>query len=86
VRRILIELPRCPVITVASAERFTAAGNASARAAIDELVGAGVLRRRQIGRGTTAYLAREVSDLITLSQLRLDDLADGGGLEASGSR
>ncbi len=69
--RLLAELPASPVITGASAADLLGVPAQAAWAAAEELVEAGILRRRQIGRGTTGYLTREVSDLLTFAERRL---------------
>ncbi|WP_322756160.1 Fic family protein [Frankia sp. Cas3] len=69
--RLITMLPGSPVLTAASAARILDVSVQAAWAAAEELVGAGILRRRQIGRGATGYLSREVSDLLTLAERRL---------------
>jgi hypothetical protein len=43
----------------------------TARAAVEELAQAGILHRRRVERGTTAYLARDVFDLLAVTERRL---------------
>ncbi len=69
--RLLTVLSTSPVITATSAARILDVSMQAAWAAAEELVGAGILRRRQIGRGATGYLNREISDLLTSAERRL---------------
>jgi Fic family protein len=69
--RLLSVLSESPVITGASAAHILDISAQAAWAAAEDLVSAGILRRRQIGRGTTGYLNRDVSDLITMAERRL---------------
>ncbi|WP_239308297.1 Fic family protein [Frankia sp. Cj3] len=71
VDRLLTVLSTSPVITATSAARILDVSVQAAWAAAEELVGAGILRRRQIGRGATGYLNREISDLLTSAERRL---------------
>jgi len=38
---------------------------------VEELAQAGIVHRRQVERGTTAYLARDVFDLLAVTERRL---------------
>ncbi|WP_047223057.1 Fic family protein [Protofrankia coriariae] len=69
--QLLAALPESPVLTEVSAARRLDVPPRTARAAAEELVAAGILRRRQIGRGTIGYLSREVSDLFSSAERRL---------------
>ncbi|WP_131765142.1 Fic family protein [Candidatus Protofrankia californiensis] len=69
--RLLAALSESPVITEVSAARLLDVPPQAAWAAAEELVAAGILRRRQIGRGTIGYLSREVSDLLSSAERRL---------------
>ncbi len=69
--RLLNVLPESPVITEVSAARLLGVPPQATWAAAEELVAAGILRRRQIGRGTIGYLSREVSDLLSSAERRL---------------
>jgi Fic family protein len=64
-------LPEAPVLTARTAQELVQVSFPAARKALEELADAGVLRRRQIDRGTTAYLAPEVFELITFTERRL---------------
>jgi hypothetical protein len=64
-------LPEVPVTTAQSAQRVLGVTALAARAALDELADAGVLSRKKVDRGTTAYLARGVFDLLTMTERRL---------------
>jgi hypothetical protein len=71
VMRLLPLLPEVPVTTAQSAQKLLAVSGPAARAALDELAGAGILSRKTVDRGTTAYLARDVFDLLTMTERRL---------------
>lgn len=71
VAQILELLPEMPVMTARTAERTLGVTYQAARSALDELADAGILSRKSVDRGTTAYLAREVLDLITYAERRL---------------
>lgn len=69
--RLLALLPEAPVLTAATVRRILGVSPPSALAALDELRAAEVLDSRRIERGTTAYVATEVLDLVTLAERRL---------------
>ncbi|WP_250284125.1 MULTISPECIES: Fic family protein [unclassified Frankia] len=69
--QLLATLPESPVLTEVSAAHRLGVPPRTARATAEELVAAGILRRRQIGRGTIGYLNREVSDLFSAAERRL---------------
>lgn len=71
VNRLLQLLPEAPVLTMASVSRILDVSVPAAGAALAELVQADILRKRSIQRGTSAYIAGEVLDLITGSERRL---------------
>lgn len=71
VARLLAQLPEAPVVTANALARILAVSYPAASAALDELRLAGILNTRSIERGATAYIAREVLDLITLSERAL---------------
>jgi Fic family protein len=71
VMRLLPLLPEVPVTTAQSAQRLLDLSAPAARAALEELSDAGILSRKKVDRGTTAYLAREVFDLLTMTERRL---------------
>ena len=71
VMRLLPLLPEVPVTTAASVRGLLDVSAQAARLALEELADAGVLSRRNVDRGTTAYLAREVFDLLTLTERQL---------------
>lgn len=70
-RKILENLPDHPLLTAPVAAEIFATTRTSAGKALDNLVEAGVLRRKSIDRGVTGYLADDVFDLITLAERRL---------------
>ncbi|MET0416983.1 MAG: hypothetical protein ABW022_13275 [Actinoplanes sp.] len=69
--RLLPLLPEVPVTTAASVGNLLDVSAQAARLALEELADAGILSRRNVDRGTTAYLAREVFDLPTLTERQL---------------
>jgi Fic family protein len=71
VARLLRLLPEAPVVTATTVQHMLGVTFPAARSATEELAGAGILHRRQIGRGTTGYLAREVFDLLTFAERQL---------------
>jgi Fic family protein len=71
VMRLMPLLSEVPVTTVQSVQRLLDISDPAARAALEELADAGILHRKSIDRGATAFLAREVFDLLTLIERRL---------------
>jgi hypothetical protein len=69
--RLLPLLPEVPVTTPYSAQQLLGVSGPAARAALEELADARILSRKKVDRGTTAYLAREVFDLLTITERRL---------------
>lgn len=69
--RVLAILPEVPVMTTRTAERVLEVTFPAARAALEELADAGVLRRKSVERGTTGDVARDVLDLIVYAERRL---------------
>ncbi len=69
--KLLTLLPEAPVATVGTLRRILEISAPAASSALDELHQAGVLDTRMIERGTTAYLALEVLELITYAERRL---------------
>ena len=69
--RLLPLLPEAPVLTTQSAQRLMNLSFPAARAALEDLAEAQILSRKQVDRGTTAYLARDVFDLLTSTERRL---------------
>lgn len=69
--RILEGIPDHPLLTATLAAEIFETSRTSAGKALDNLVGASVLRRRSIDRGVTGFLADEVFELITLVERRL---------------
>jgi DNA-binding GntR family transcriptional regulator len=58
-------------MTAQSAQRLLDVSAPAAKSALDELADAGILRRKQVGRGATAFLARSVFDLLTMTERQL---------------
>jgi Fic family protein len=71
VARLLAQLPEAPVVTATTLARILDVSFPAASAALDELRRAGILATRSIERGANAYIAREVLDLVTLSERAL---------------
>jgi hypothetical protein len=57
-------------MTTRTAERVLEVTVPAARAALEELADAEVLRRKSVERGTTGYLANEVLDLVAYAERR----------------
>ncbi len=71
VARLLGQLPEAPVVTATTLARILDVSFPAASAALDELRQAGIVQTKSIERGATAYLAREVLDLISLTERAL---------------
>ena len=71
VSRLLRQLPEAPVVTAVTLSKILGVSFPAANAALDELRQAGILTTKSIERGATAYIAREVLDIITLSERAL---------------
>lgn len=69
--RLLQVLHEAPVLTARAAQRLLDTSFVVARGGLEELAEAGVLRRKKVDRGTTAYLAGEVFDLLGHTERRL---------------
>ncbi|MFD1045593.1 Fic family protein [Kibdelosporangium lantanae] len=69
--RLLELLPELPVLTARTVQRTLGVSFPQARQALEGLADAGVLYRKDVDRGTTGYLAREVFDLLTFTERRL---------------
>ncbi len=68
VARLLASLPEAPVITATTLARTLGVSYPAANSALDELTQAGILTARSIERGAQAYIAREILDLVTISE------------------
>ncbi|MEW1958663.1 Fic family protein [Kineococcus sp. NPDC059986] len=73
--RLLALLPEAPVVTARTVERVLGVSYPAANAAVQDLAEAGILRARQLNRGTTGYLATEVLDLVDLTERQLASTA-----------
>lgn len=69
--RLLEKLPEAPVVTATSLARILGVSFPAASGALDELTQAGILATKAIERGATAFIAREVVDLVTYSERAL---------------
>ncbi len=71
VARLLQQLPEAPVVTATTLAKILGVSFPAASSALDELRQAGVLQTKTIERGAKAYLARDVLELITLTERAL---------------
>ncbi|MDQ1292388.1 MAG: hypothetical protein QG608_266 [Actinomycetota bacterium] len=71
VARLLAWLPEASLVTARTAQRLLEVSFPAARSAVEELADARILTRKQVEKGTTGYLAREVFDLLTFTERRL---------------
>jgi Fic family protein len=71
VARLLDLLPEVPVMTARTAQRLLDVSFPATRSALEELAEAGIVHRKQVDRGTTGYLARDVFTLLTYAERRL---------------
>lgn len=69
--RLLALLPELPVLTARSAARSLGVTFPAARNALEELAESNILQRKQVDRGATGYLAREVFDVVTFAERQL---------------
>ncbi|MFD7076275.1 Fic family protein [Nocardioides sp. NPDC059952] len=69
--RLLMTLPEAPVVTATTLARILEVSFNAASAALDELHQAGILQVKSIDRGASAYIARDVLDLVNLAERRL---------------
>ncbi|MFI6741289.1 Fic family protein [Nonomuraea sp. NPDC050451] len=71
VARLLNLLPAVPLVTARTVQCLLSVTHPAARQALEELAGAGILHPKQVERNTRGYLAREIFDLLTLTERRL---------------
>lgn len=71
VARLLDLLPAVPLVTARTVQSLLAVTHPAARQALEELAGARILYPKLVERNTTGYLAREIFDLLTLTERRL---------------
>lgn len=69
--RLLSILADTPVLTTRSAQKILGVSFPAARTALEELADAKVLHRKQVDRGATGYLARDLFDVLTFAERRL---------------
>jgi len=69
--RMLRILPEAPILTARSTQRLLEVTHPAARAALEELTAAGILRAKQVDRKTTGYQAVEVFELLTYAERNL---------------
>jgi hypothetical protein len=70
VARLLSALPEAPLVTARTVQRLLGTSHPAARKAAEELADAGILVRKQVEQNTTGYLARDVFDLLTVTERR----------------
>ena len=66
--KILDVLPKLPALTVDVAARLTGTSSTSAQNALEHLVEAGVLDRRNIGKGKRGFVSNDLLDLLNSTQ------------------
>jgi Fic family protein len=71
VARLLDLLPAVPLVTARTLQKLLSISHPAARQALEELHAAGILSAKQVERGTTGYLARDVFNLLTITERRL---------------
>ncbi len=71
VARLLGQLSEAPVVTATTLTRILDVSFPAATAALEELRQAGILHTKAIERGATAYIAREVLELIAVAERTL---------------
>lgn len=71
VARLLAQLPEVPVLTATTLGKILGVSFPAAATALEELRHAGILHTKTIERGATAYIARDVLDLIAVAERAL---------------
>jgi Fic family protein len=71
VARLTEVLPEAPIVTTTTVRRLLDVSLPAAYNAVEELAGAGIVIRKNLGGGTIGYLAREVFDLLTFTERSL---------------
>lgn len=71
VARLTRMLPEAPVVTTTTVRRLLDVSLPAAYNAMEELANAGIVSRKNLGGGTTGYLARDVFELLTFTERRL---------------
>ncbi|MHC3393988.1 Fic family protein [Streptomyces lavendulocolor] len=69
--RLMEQLPGVPIVTARATQMLLGVSFVSASSALEELAGAGVVQVKEVERGTRAYLATDVLDLISGAERRL---------------
>ncbi|MER6116179.1 Fic family protein [Streptomyces sp. NPDC001743] len=69
--RLMEQLPGVPIITARAAQSLLGVSFVAAKSALEELAGAGVVQVKEVERGTRAFMATDVLDLINSSERRL---------------
>lgn len=64
-------LPEAPLDTARTVQRMLCVSFPPTREALEELAEARVVTRRNVARGATGYLARDVFELLTFAERRL---------------
>ncbi|MQS17411.1 Fic family protein [Streptomyces kaniharaensis] len=69
--RLMEQLPGVPVVTARAAQSLLSVSFVAAKSALEELAGAGIVQVKEVERGTRAFMATDVLDLINSSERRL---------------
>ncbi len=69
--RLMEQLPGVPIVTARATQSLLNISFVAASGALEELAGAGVVQVKEVERGTRAYLATDVLDLINGAERRL---------------
>ncbi|MEY9997301.1 Fic family protein [Streptomyces sp. V4I8] len=69
--RLMEQLPGVPIVTARATQMLLGVSFVAASSALEELAGAGVVQVKEVERGTRAYLATDVLDLISGAERRL---------------
>ncbi|MFE4517388.1 Fic family protein [Kitasatospora sp. NPDC056783] len=69
--RLMEQLPGVPIVTARATQSLLGISFVAASSALEELAGAGIVQVKEVERGTRAYLATDVLDLINGAERRL---------------
>ncbi|SEM68097.1 Fic family protein [Streptacidiphilus jiangxiensis] len=69
--RLMEQLPGVPIVTARATQSLLGISFVAASGALEELAGAGIVQVKEVERGTRAYLATDVLDLINGAERRL---------------
>ncbi|MEU6351590.1 Fic family protein [Streptomyces sp. NPDC047072] len=80
--RLMEQLPGVPIVTARATQMLLGISFVAASSALEELAGSGVVQVKEVERGTRAYLATDVLDLISGAERRLNTKWDLPELDA----